>query len=283
MNRITQPEDRNLVLFYLVTIAFTWFLWISEVLAMQGRLGSSAFTDFLLSDNNPAAWGPLVGAVILTYWNARKGGVIKLLKRGVDYRFSKIWLIPIILFWPAIMGGGLLMALLAGEEIPTLFWVANPLLIGSSFVQILLFQGPLQEEFGWRGYALDRLQARFNALISSIILGLMWAIWHIPYMFWLSDEIIYEILWGFVLSNILITIIFTWLFNNTGGSVMVTLINHAMFILAVIMFPALETAAGSAFYLIALIASIIAIVLIWGPKNLVREAKEPEIRVKVEN
>jgi len=64
------------------------------------------------------------------------------------------------------------------------------------------------------------------------------------------------------------------LYNNTGGSVMVTLINHTMFILAVIMFPALETATGSFFYLIVLIASIIAIVLIWGPKQLVREVKE---------
>jgi len=40
---------------------------------------------------------------------------------------------------------------------------------------VLLFQGPLQEEFGWGGYALDRIQARFNALNSSIILGVMWA------------------------------------------------------------------------------------------------------------
>jgi membrane protease YdiL (CAAX protease family) len=282
MKRISQPEDQNLVLFYIITIAFTWFFWISEVLAMQGRLGSSIFTDFLLSPNNPAAWGPLIGAVVLTYWKTRKEGVIKLLKRGVDYRFAKVWWIPIILFWPAIMGGGLLAALLAGEEIPTLFWVANPLLIGSSFVLILLFQGPLQEEFGWRGYALDRLQARFNALISSIILGLMWVIWHLPYMFWLSDEVIYEVFWGFLLSNILITIVFTWLFNNTGGSVMVTLINHAMFILAVIMFPALETATGSLFYLIVLIASIVAIVLIWGPKQLMRESKEQEISIKEE-
>lgn len=283
MKRLTQPEDRNLIIFYTVTLAFTWFFWISEALAMQGRLGTSLFTDFLLSPYNPAAWGPFVGAVVLTYWDSRKDGVIKLLKRGVDYRFVKVWLIPTFLLWPAIMGGGLLVAILAGEEIPALFWVANPLLIISSFVQILLTQGPLQEEFGWRGYAIDRLQARFSAFISSIILGLMWAIWHLPYMFTQGEEVVYQVLWGFVLSNILITILFTWLYNNTGGSIMVALIFHTMFILATIMFPALETAAGSLFYLIVLIAVVIVVVLVGGHKHLVRESKSREIGIKVEN
>ena len=80
MKRVSEPEDRNLILFYLITIAFTWFFWISEILAMQGRLGSSIFIDFLLSPNNPAAWGPFVGALVLTLWKKGKEGVFELLK-----------------------------------------------------------------------------------------------------------------------------------------------------------------------------------------------------------
>lgn len=63
----TKSETRNLVLFYIVTLAFTWFFWISEALALQSLLGPSAFTDFILSDNNPTALGPFIGALVLTY------------------------------------------------------------------------------------------------------------------------------------------------------------------------------------------------------------------------
>jgi membrane protease YdiL (CAAX protease family) len=254
----------------MITVAFTWFLWISEILAMQGRLGSSVFVDFLLSSNNPAAWGPFVGAVVLTFWSKRTEGVLELLKRGFVPSFPKVWLIPAFLFWPAIMGGGLLLAYLVGENIPELLWAANPVFLVSYFIDVLLHQGPLQEEFGWRGYALDRLQARFNAVTSSVILGLMWAFWHVPYMFWLSGEITYQIPWTFLISNILISILLTWLYNNTGGSVMVTLINHTMFNLSVPMLPALQTTTGSMFFMFALIASIIIIVRIWGPGQLAR-------------
>jgi membrane protease YdiL (CAAX protease family) len=89
-------------------------------------------------------------------------------------------------------------------------------------------------------------------------------------MFWLSGEITYQIPWAFLISNILISILLTWLYNNTGGSVMVTLINHTMFNLSVPMLPALQTTMGSMFFMFALIASIIIIVRIWGPGQLVR-------------
>ncbi|MFQ6116074.1 MAG: hypothetical protein ACE5NG_18590 [bacterium] len=84
-------KTRNLWLFFLIAFAFTWLFWILEALAMRGMLDTSIFVDFLAGPDNPAAWGPLVAAFLLTYLSARKVGVIKLLKRGVDFRFNKIW------------------------------------------------------------------------------------------------------------------------------------------------------------------------------------------------
>jgi membrane protease YdiL (CAAX protease family) len=266
-----KSENRNLLLYFIIAFAFTWLFWILEALAMRGMLGTSIFVDFLLSPHNPAAWGPFVAAFLLTYLRTGRDGVIKLLRRGIDFRFNKVWLIPTLLLWPAIMIGGLLVATLAGEDIPELFWVSNPFSIIVYFFTVLLFQGPLQEEFGWRGYALDRLQARFNALNSSVILGLMWGLWHFPYMFTQGEEVVYQNPWGFMVSIILLTILFTWLYNNTGGSILVALIFHTMFNYSAQMFPAMETEAGSLIYLISFIATVIAVIVIWRPKRLVRE------------
>ena len=271
MTKQNKSENRNLLLFFLIAFGFTWLFWVPEALAMRGLLGSSILVDFLLSSHNPAAWGPLVSAFLLTWWNERRGGVIKLLKRGVDYRFAKVWWIPLILIFPIICGGSLLLAILAGDTVPELFWLSNPFSIVFYFVIVLLFQGPLQEEFGWRGYALDRIQARFNALNSSIILGFMWGLWHIPY-FWIGEEVIYMYTFlPFLLSAILITILITWLYNNTGGSILVALIFHTMFNYSAQIFPVLETQQGGFFYLILFISTVIAVVAIAGPKRLVRE------------
>jgi len=267
-------SEKELMSFFCITFAFTWSLWILKALAIRGLLGSSILVDFLGSPNNPAAFGPFVGAVLLTWWNERGRGVIRLLKRGVDYRFAKVWWIPIILVFPIIHGGALLLAILGGESVPELFWVSNPFLIFVYFVMALLFQGPLQEEFGWRGYALNRLQARFNALNSSIILGFMWGLWHIP-NFWISEALIYQYTFiPLIFSDILFAILLTWFYNNTGGSILVALVFHAMFILATQMFPALATQQGGLFVLILFIATVIAVVAIWGPKRLVRETKK---------
>jgi len=272
MTKLNQSDTRNLILYFLIAFAFTWVFWIPEALAMRGRLGSSTLVEFFLGPNNPAAWGPLVAAFSLTYLNEGVEEVISLLKRAVDIRFAKVWWIPTVLLFPLIYGGALFIAKLSGEVIPEKFWLTSPFLIVVYFIQILLTGGPLQEEFGWRGYALPRLQVRFNALISSVILGVFWSLWHIPYFF-IGGEVVYHYIWGHLLSSILISILITWLFNNTGGSILVALISHNMFNVSNVLFPALETHVGSLFYLIFIIATVIAVVIIWRPKRLVREKK----------
>jgi hypothetical protein len=113
-------------MFFLMAYGFTWVFWISEALAARGLLGSSILVDFLLSPQNPAAWGPFVSAFLLTLWYQRGRGVLNLLKKGVDYKFAKKWWIPTILVCPVIVGGALLIAVLAGESIPELYWISSP-------------------------------------------------------------------------------------------------------------------------------------------------------------
>jgi len=238
-------------------------------------LSAPAFLfDFLSSPFNPVAFGPLISAFSLTYLNEGKEGVKNLLKRGVNYRIGKIWYVPIFFLFPAITGVALLLAVLSGETLPELSVLFNPLMIAVGFIYIFFLGGPFQEEWGWRGYALDRLQANWNALFSSLILGVIWGTWHLP-LFFISGTIQSQTpIWGFMILIICGTILFTWLYNNTGGSILAVMLFHTMNNLSFFMFPTLETALGRLYLLILNVAVVTTVLAIWGQKTLTRKAGE---------
>ena len=133
-----------------------------------------------------------------------------------------------------------------------------PLLISGLIIGI-------QEEIGWRGYALPRFQARWGALTSSIILGAIWAPYHIGN--WLIGERMDSFL-EFSLWIILISIFTTWIFNNTNGSILAAVLFHAIVTNGIAgccgVTWAMELLLG-----IYLVAAII-IVAVFGPKNLAK-------------
>lgn len=94
---------------------------------------------------------------------------------------------------------------------------------------ICLFSGPLAEEAGWRGFALPRLQQRFNALVSSLILGLLWAFWHVPFYLdphYRAAGMPFPVFVGVVTG---LSVLFTWIYNNSGGSLVLTVLAHFFF------------------------------------------------------
>jgi len=268
-------RSHDLWLYFLIAFIFSWLFWVPQALVSSGLLSvPSILSDFLSSPFNPAAFGPLVSAFSLTYLNERRVGIKKLLKRGVDYEFRKRWYIPIFFLFPIITGGALLLAILSGEVLPEISVLSNPFTIVVGFVYIFFLGGPFQEEWGWRGYALDRLQARWNALNSSLILGVVWGAWHLP-LFFIKGTIQSQTpIWGFMLLIVCGTILFTWLYNNTGGSILAAMIFHTMNNLSFFIFPTLETTLGSLYLLILNVAFVVAILIIWGPGTLIREISE---------
>lgn len=130
---------------------------------------------------------------------------------------------------PTIWIVGNLLSRVLGTEVP---FIRNPVVDLKLLDMAILFflynviYGGLSEEPGWRGFALPRLQAKFSPLVSSLILGVLWAVWHAPARFGgieassLSDTITEWVL------IVLVTIIFTWLFNRTKGSILVTALIH---------------------------------------------------------
>ena len=90
------------------------------------------------------------------------------------------------------------------------------------------FSGPFAEEAGWRGFALPRLQGKYNAVVASLILSVIWTCWHIPMYFYPLPSTL-MILPVFLVINAVLTIIMTWLYNNTKGSLVITILAHFCF------------------------------------------------------
>ena len=138
------------------------------------------------------------------------------------------YLLALVLF-PAIWFLGNLLSRALGMEVPfSRYLTVDVKLLGMVILFFLynIIYGGLSEEPGWRGFALPRLQAKFSPLVSSLILGVIWAAWHAPARFGgieaksLSDTLVEWVL------IVLVTVIFTWFFNRTKGSILITALVH---------------------------------------------------------
>jgi len=277
-------EDRNLVLYFVIAFAWTWLSWLPLILfsvPTNQPLGSSLSTI--------SVFGPLASAFILTYFNQGKDGIRRLLKRGVDRRFGKKWLIPIFLLFPALNGSAVLVAMLTEGVTIDMSWVSNLLsvILEALFLFILTCVFAAGEEFGWRGYVLDRLQGRFNAIISSIVLGVIWWAWHIPALGFQSSTLGTQPInvWVFLAIILEFAVLLTWIYNNTNGSILAVILFHAMFNMAsyatIPIANQIPTFSIPNYYsLIVLLTIVIAVTIVYGPKRLVRQTKK-QMEVKL--
>ena len=137
---------------------------------------------------------------------------------------------------------------------------------------MLLF-GPLPEEMAWRGYVLDGLQARWNALIASLILGIAWTLWHLP-LFLIEGSYQYGLgigtpqFWLFVLGMVPQSILMTWIYNNNRRSTVTAVLFHFM-INFVGELLALSLRAETIYVASWWIAALL-VIAIWKPQRFVR-------------
>lgn len=165
---------------------------------------------------------PMISAIILL--RPDKSKRTNFLKQIFDFKKinKKVWLIPILLLMPTIAT----LSYVATNSHYNNFYTGNFSFISLLIFFILYFIGAAGEELGWSGYALEPLQTRFGAFKASLILGVVWAVWHIvPYL-----EMSKTANWIFwqSLSTILFRIVMVWLFNNTNRSVFAVILFHTM-------------------------------------------------------
>lgn len=224
--------------FVLLTYGFTWLVLLPAILSVAMGVPLPLPALMLVAI---AQFGPSLTAFILTYRHNGRRGVVGMLRRALDPRIPLRWLAVITLL-PCLLGAAALaLTVLSGGELPPLTLLSQPIAIVPTFVFILLLQGPLPEEFGWRGYLLDRLQLEHSALTASLILGSLWALWHLPlfYLGYLPFPF-----WAYFFAVVALSVLITWVYNNTGGNLLSALLFHATFNLAIQLFPPMSLSGG---------------------------------------
>lgn len=272
--RVQVDDDRRAWQFFAVAFAFSWAFWIPNALAANGVALPEGVANFLAGPLNPAAFGPTFAAFLLTLLYRGGRGVVQLLKRGVDFRFGKGWLAAILLLPLVIFGGSVFAAILAGVRPFDPSVITNPPFALIAFFVILFTAGPLQEEFGWRGYALPRLQSCFSALTASLIVGFFWWLWHLPAVFipgrFMADSL--PVFLALAAVIMLASVLFTWAYNNTNGSVLAALLMHAAMNWSIwIAMPSMQMDLPTAVFMIGFLAvAVLIVVRGWGATRLRR-------------
>lgn len=223
-NTANSQNSKNLVAYFVLACTISWAIEIPLALAKQGLIQPifPPWVHYFLS------YGPMISALIVTWVTQGRQGLKELWARLARWRVGGIWwlaaLSPIIIGFLMVLAMNLFtnnkISLSELGVVPFL----PPLGIGALFLWILT--SGFGEEIGWRGYALPRLQKDHNALYSTLILTIFWAVWHLPLFFYLFDPAIAV---GWIFALYMGAIVFTWLLNSTKGSILIAAIFHGCF------------------------------------------------------
>lgn len=247
--------------------AFTWSIdpaW-AGVLPFQVPFPLSLFLG----------WGFIAAALLMTGLTLGRAGVPALLKRFLIWRVGWRWYAVAFLLYPAILVTAIaLNATWTGTPVDVTATMAAqffgaganlPLFILPFFLFEAIANG---EEMGWRGYVLPRLQARHSALVASLILGLIWGLWHLPKYLGAEGGGSFGLMMVKVFAD---AILYTWLYNNTRGSLLLTTFFHAAGNAAAFFLPMANTMSTRNTG-----ALVIAIGLVWLVAGVVMAVAGPE-------
>jgi uncharacterized protein len=264
MARIRTMSSR-LPLFFLLAYLLSWCIWVP--LALTGR--SDQWLLWL------AGSAPTIAAVALSAIHGGRAGLRRLAR--LRPRTRPRWYAVSLLGPPLTMLAALGLHVVLGGDRPRfgdpahlVTSVGQVPLVGVVFLYVLVFTA-VGEEFGWRGYAQPRLQARLSPFASSLVLGPVWALWHLP-LFWMAGDFHQQLPVGWFLLQVAgSTFLYTWMFNRTGGSLMIALLFHTSSNASVGLLPVLPLDNGGSsrplWLVVVLLWAVVGLVL-WADRRI---------------
>lgn len=248
--------DRSLWAFFVVAFGLSWALWLVPILGAAEPMASLAEVG--------ALFGPAVAAAIVAW---RVGRLREWAAGIVRWRVPARW-------WALALGLPLayvsvwhLVLLLVGSD------ALNPSLLTTRAVSYLptllvtsIAMGGLNEEPGWRGFALPRLQQRFTPMRATLVLGVAWALWHVPaYVLvaqaghGLATPEMGVILAGSAIETVAVAVVFTWLYNHTGSTLLCIVLHGGINAAASSLLLPAAAVEGSVYLQVALTGNLVVI------------------------
>lgn len=220
----TWVKRHSLVTYFILAYAITWAVQIPLALKAQNLIQA----PIPFSVHYLAGYGPMLSAIIVTWLTDGVGGLRELFERILKWRVQPVWWLAAISPLALYMIVAFILRLIQGEPIGLNMLGQVEFLpdIGFGALFLWLLTYGIGEETGWRGFALPRLQKNRSALFATFILWVFWAFWHLPAFFYLYDP---AIVIGFLLGILAGAIVFSWLYNSTGGSVLMVVLFHGVF------------------------------------------------------
>ena len=203
----------QLTAYFLTTFAISW-----------GIFGSALAFDFAQSPIVIlGVWGPTLSAIIVTAMFYGKDGLKRFFSR-TDTREGLKWFLPLLGFFLLIgLAGGFIGSAVTGIEFDPKFW--GWAWVAQVMIMQLLIAG-MGEEFGWRGFALQRLQHIMTPFKATLVIAFFHLLWHLP-TYWLGQGMHnVPAIWA-IFFLLPWTVLFTWAYNKSGGSILVSVFFHA--------------------------------------------------------
>jgi uncharacterized protein len=278
MALIQALKRHPLLTYFVLTFVLTWACWIT--LALSNAFASEDMTHpfpflFLWPLGNII---PSLMGILLTALFSGKSGLGALFRCLGHVRVSLTWYAVVLLLVPVL--------LFVAIDVNTLLGGAPIAYHWSSLISLLvlsLLVAGLGEELGWRGFALPRLQARQQAFAASLLLGVLWGLWHLPLLIATGLVPLTSLgILNFLLFDLTITaiaVLFTWVYNNTNGSLLLMVLFHTVatattdaFLLPVqnLMVPFLQKYGDPFLFLILLWVAVTLVVVRTGAARLSR-------------
>lgn len=205
-----------LISFFVMAIAFTWIAVIPLVLNP-----TLPVEPFMILG---ALAGPTLAAVIVIANTEGRAGLAAFFKRYLQWKAGIGWWL--IVLFGILLSLNVVASFILGSSIWTEFFRNVGLILPTYLITLLVgvILGPLWEEPGWRGFALPRLQAQYGPFVASVILGVIWAVWHAPGYLggWMLSTVP-----ALVVYSIGFSILATWVYNNTRGSIPLMILLHS--------------------------------------------------------
>jgi uncharacterized protein len=212
-----------LPLYFVLAFGLTWLFWFPGAWGTEEGV-SLPLPPFALMVLG--GLGPMLAAILVTVLESGWTGVRSLFGQLTRFRVNLRWYLVVFLLIPLLRLAPALLHLAQGGILPTEELLQQVIVLPLFFLFVALVGGGLDEEMGWRGYALPRLQSIFSPLWANLLLGVIWSCWHIPLWFGSVTEhgsLSFPI---YLVSTTALSFVLAWVYNGTGNSLLLAVLAH---------------------------------------------------------